>query len=321
MNHSAVVALKEKKVGTECITTSEEIQLMEIGRTYEVERPLVRPNPEQPRKIFNEQRLNGTAGSIKKRGVEDPIKVVIRKDPDGTFFLLLIDGERRWRSAEIAGLKTITCLLRSPMTDNEIYLSSAKANCDRESLNPIEEAGVIVEFKRRFGWGQARSAEELGMSQGYASNLLKYLNLCANLRDKLMKGEIDKAVALNLASFPPDKQENLSSLYERFLQQKRNGRKLSPRDIPRVMKGIAKKIEVAPRSSERGKKQATHPDLVVSNLERAIANLYEAIKEADELTDEEITGQKACHIIDLINLTANCHERLGDLAERINTLD
>ncbi|MFA5098691.1 MAG: ParB/RepB/Spo0J family partition protein [Candidatus Paceibacterota bacterium] len=317
MKHGAAVALKEKKVGAECIMTMEEIQLMEVGRTYEVERSLIRPNPSQPRKIFNEIRLKGTAGSIKKRGVEDPIKVVIKKDADGALFLRLIDGERRWRSAEIAGLKTITCLLKPEMTDDEIYLSSAKANCDRESLNPIEEAGVIVEFKRRFGWSQARSAEELGMSQGYASNLLKYLNLCVNLRDKLMKGEIDKAVALNLASFPPDKQENLHTQF----MKKTGGKKLNPRDIPRVMKGVAKKIEVAPRTSERGKKHATHPDLVVSNFERAIDNLNEAIRELNELTDDEIAGQEACHIIDLINLTRNCHENIGTLMERIDGLD
>lgn len=285
------------------------------GRVYRVVLGLVVPNSEQPRKIFDQESLKETADSLRD-DVEEPIRVVVRSGQSGLFFMI-VDGERRWRSAKMAGLETISCLVRQSMSDNLIYLSSAKANIGRESFNPIDEAGVVVELKKRFGWDQAQIAKELGKSQGHISNVIKYLKLCDSLQKRLIKDEMDKAVALNLASFPPEKQE---ALHERYVEEV-GDKKLNPRDIPRRMKGIARKMEIIPRPSKKGKKHATHPDLVISNLIRAISGFRGAMKEVGELSDEDIMNQRACHIIDLINVVKNCHDDIGELAERIDVLD
>lgn len=317
---SAVALLKSK--ADNIITKRRQISDAIPGRVYMVAWDLIRPNPEQPRKIFDEESLSETAGSISSRGdVEDPIRVVVRNAQSG-FFFMIVDGERRWRAAKIAGIGLISCLLCQNISDDLVYLSSAKANCDRESLNPIDEAEVVIQLGKRFGWNHARIAKELSKSSGYISNVIKYLALCRELRGKLLKGGpekggIDKAVALSLASFPAEKQEELN----RGFMEETKGKRLNPRDISRVMKKVAKAIGVIPKQGKRGKKHLTHSDLVVSNFERAVAALYEAAKELDGLSDEEIIGQKSRHIIDLIVITENCHRRLGDLAERINTLD
>jgi len=314
-SNGGVALLKAKEEGFPVIAKRKQIPEAAVGRVYSVLIDLVRPNTDQPRKIFDQEELKETAGSL-QGDVEEPIRVVIRNSQSG-FFFLIIDGERRWRSAKIAGLEMISCLVCKDRSDDLVYLSSAKANCDRVPFNPLEIAGIAVEFNKRFGWNHTRVAQELGKSQGFISNCVKYLALCASLREKLMKNQIDKAVALNLASFPAEKQEELNDRFEK----ETGGEKISPRDIPRKMKKVAQEMRIVPRPSKKGKRHATHPDLTVSNLTRAIAGLEAAMKEFNALTDEDIVSQASCHIIDLITQVSNCRERIGALAERINILD
>ena len=92
------------------------------------------PNTSQPRKNFDQDKLKGLAESIQKHGVVQPI--IVKKEPDG---YSIIAGERRWRAARMAGLKTIPAIVKD-MSSLEIMETALVENLQREDLNPIEEA-------------------------------------------------------------------------------------------------------------------------------------------------------------------------------------
>lgn len=106
----------------------------------------IKPNPNQPRKNFDQDALNELAASIKVHGIVQPI--VLNQQPDGQY--LIIAGERRWRAANICGLKTVPAVIKN-YTDKQIKEISIIENLQREDLNPIEAAKAIKELMDEYG--------------------------------------------------------------------------------------------------------------------------------------------------------------------------
>jgi ParB family transcriptional regulator, chromosome partitioning protein len=133
---------------------------------------LVRPNPAQPRKRFDDEALQGLAGSLAERGVVQPI--LVRPVAGGTFEI--VAGERRWRAAQLAGLERIPAVVRDH--DDAASLEVALVeNMAREDLNPVEEARAVAALVEELGLSREAVGKKVGRSRVAISNLLRILDL------------------------------------------------------------------------------------------------------------------------------------------------
>lgn len=130
------------------------------------------PNPNQPRKKFDEEALNELASSIKMHGIIQPIVV---NNNDGNY--LIIAGERRYRASKIAGLDTIPCIIKN-YTERQIKEISIIENLQREDLNPIEAARAIKQLMEEYNFTQEVVADRIGLSRPNIANTLRLLSLC-----------------------------------------------------------------------------------------------------------------------------------------------
>jgi ParB family transcriptional regulator, chromosome partitioning protein len=133
---------------------------------------LIRPNPGQPRKRFDDEALAALAGSLAERGVVQP--VLVRPVAGGTYEL--VAGERRWRAAQLAGLTTIPAVVREH--DDAASLEVALVeNMAREDLNPVEEARAVAALVEELGLSREAVGKKVGRSRVAISNLLRILDL------------------------------------------------------------------------------------------------------------------------------------------------
>jgi ParB family chromosome partitioning protein len=133
---------------------------------------LVAPNPDQPRKRFDDDALQALADSVKERGVLQP--VLVRPRPGGTYEL--VAGERRWRAARVAGLETLPALVQQ-RDDAQSLEDALIENMAREDLNPIEAARAVAGLVEELGLTREAVGRRVGRSRVAVSNLLRLLDL------------------------------------------------------------------------------------------------------------------------------------------------
>lgn len=139
---------------------------------------LITPGPYQPRSIFDKDRLEELAESIRHQGVIQP--VVVRSTGDNQY--QLIAGERRWRAAQLAGVENIPAIVRN--VPDEIAIAMALVeNIQREDLNPIEEATALKRLVLEFQMTHQEAGEAVGRSRSTVSNLLRLLELSEEVRE------------------------------------------------------------------------------------------------------------------------------------------
>ena len=139
---------------------------------------LITPGPYQPRSIFDKDRLDELAESIRHQGVIQP--VVVRSTGDNEY--QLIAGERRWRAAQLAGIESIPAIVRD--VPDEIAIAMALVeNIQRENLNPIEEATALKRLVLEFQMTHQQAGEAVGRSRSDVSNLLRLLELSEDVRE------------------------------------------------------------------------------------------------------------------------------------------
>ena len=155
----------------------------------------IRPNPYQPRKTFDKEKLKELSESIKKHGIIQPL--IVRKK--GLNYEL-VAGERRLRAAKLAKLQTVPVLVRD-YDEKQMRELSLVENIQRHDLNPLEEAKAIQELMRQCDYTQAQVAERLGRSRAAVANLLRMLNLPEELQvmvaeEKVTAGQMRPLLAL-----------------------------------------------------------------------------------------------------------------------------
>lgn len=146
----------------------------------------IAPNPEQPRRQFSEDDLNDLAGSIREKGVIQPL--ILRPAPDGNGYQI-VAGERRWRAAQLAQLHDVPAIIRD-YSDTEALEVAIIENIQRADLNPIEEAQGYRDLMDRFGHTQEKVSEALGKSRPYIANLLRLLGLPETVQNLLRDGAL-----------------------------------------------------------------------------------------------------------------------------------
>jgi ParB family transcriptional regulator, chromosome partitioning protein len=146
---------------------------------------LIAPNPEQPRRRFDEEALQALAGSLGERGVLQP--VLVRPKAGGTYEL--VAGERRWRAARLAGLKAIPALVR-PREDAEALELALIENMAREDLSPIEEARACAALVEELGLTREEVGRRVGRGRVAVSNLIRLLDLPDEALQLLQEGKL-----------------------------------------------------------------------------------------------------------------------------------
>lgn len=142
------------------------------------------PNKNQPRKVFDQEELEGLAASIKEHGVLQPL--ILRKTKDG---YQIIAGERRYRAAKLAGLDKVPVLVKD-ISDQQADAISLIENLQREDLNPIEEAQALKAMMETHKLTQQDLADLIGKNRSSIANLLRLLNLEKEVQDYLAQGDL-----------------------------------------------------------------------------------------------------------------------------------
>jgi len=157
----------------------------------------IKPNPFQPRREFNNDRLRDLADSIRQYGVLQPLVVTkheIERE-DGSLYseYELIAGERRWRSAQLAGIRQVPCVIRSGGDDDRLKLEMAIIeNLQREDLNPVDRARAFDQLINQFNLRHHDVAAKIGKSREYVSNSLRLLSLSEEFLPALVAGKINE---------------------------------------------------------------------------------------------------------------------------------
>ncbi|MCV2867296.1 ParB/RepB/Spo0J family partition protein [Defluviimonas sp. WL0002] len=159
----------------------------------------IEPNPNQPRRDFAPEALEELAQSIREKGVILPL--LVRKSPVKPDFYEIVAGERRWRAAQAAQLHEVPVLIRD-FNDTEVLEVAIIENIQRADLNPVEEAMAYRQLMDRFGHTQEKMAEALSKSRSHIANLLRLLQLPAEVLTWLREGKLSAGHARALITCP-----------------------------------------------------------------------------------------------------------------------
>ncbi|MDO9526659.1 MAG: ParB/RepB/Spo0J family partition protein, partial [Gemmobacter sp.] len=162
--------------------------------TVPIERVL--PNPDQPRRDFDQVALNDLSASIKEKGILQPL--IVRPHRSGHGYEI-VAGERRWRAAQLAGLHAVPVLVRD-YTDTEVLEVGIIENIQRAELNPVEEAMAYRQLTEKFGHTQEKLAEALGKSRSYLANSMRLLALPDDVLVMVRSGKLSAGHARALVT-------------------------------------------------------------------------------------------------------------------------
>ena len=167
------------------IPTSLTVGGNEVAQQNEVSVDSISPNPKQPRTVFNEEAMAELVASIKEIGILQP--PVVRQTSPGRYELIM--GERRFRAAKLAGLRSIPVIIRQT-PDNELLREAIIENIHRSQLNPLEEAAAYTQLLQDFNCTHDELAQKLGRSRPLISNTMRLLNLPASVQSRMASGVI-----------------------------------------------------------------------------------------------------------------------------------
>jgi ParB family chromosome partitioning protein len=167
------------------IPTSLTVAGKEVATQDEIDINSISPNPRQPRKHFDQVALDELIASIKEIGILQP--PVVRMRTNGRYELIM--GERRYRAAKAAGLKTIPVIIRQT-ADNELLREALIENIHRSELNALEEAAAYSQLLNDFACTHDELAQKLGRSRPQISNTIRLMNLPASVQNKVASGAL-----------------------------------------------------------------------------------------------------------------------------------
>ena len=157
----------------------------QADRTLPIE--VIEPNPDQPRRSFDNAALDDLAASIREKGVIQPL--IVRPNPRRDDGFEIVAGERRWRAAQMAQLHELPVIIRD-FDDTEVLEIAIIENIQRADLNPVEEAAGYVQLMEKFGHTQEKLATALGKSRSHIANAVRLLGLPSDVQTFLREGTL-----------------------------------------------------------------------------------------------------------------------------------
>lgn len=184
--------------------TVEEITGVKEGVQW-IRLSLIEPNPDQPRKDFDDETIGELADSVKRHGILQPL--LVRPIPNNGY--QIVAGERRWRAARLAEMVEVPVIIRE-LDDKQVAQFALVENLQREDLNPMDEAMGYQSLMDTYGHTQQEVAEIVGKPRSSIANSLRLLVLCASVREMLASGELSSGHGKLLAGLDEAKQEELA---------------------------------------------------------------------------------------------------------------
>jgi ParB family chromosome partitioning protein len=269
--------------GLDALISSAE-SLEEAGNSIlEVKINEVEPNREQPRKVFDQEKLQTLAESIKEHGVVQPI--IVKKGETG---YVIVAGERRWRASKIAGLKTVPVIVKG-ISSKEMMEIALIENLQREDLNPIEEAEAYQKLIDEYEMTQEEVSKVVGKSRAAVANSVRLLNLSDEIKEMLSDGRLTSGHARTIISLTDkERQKELANLIADKKLNVRDAEKLAARE---EKKGIVKKpvsknnIEVSDIEEKLRSTYGTKINLVRGRNKGKIIFEYYSNDEFDRIVD------------------------------------
>lgn len=190
---------------------------------FQIEVEKIKPNPQQPRRVFNEEALRELAGSIREFGIIQPLvvsKIERETDTGSVVEYELIAGERRLKAAKMLDLPTVPVVIRQADRDVDKLELAIIENIQRADLNPIESARAMARLQDEFGLTQREIATRLGKSRAVVANSVRLLSLPTEIQEAIADGTISEShgrlmlsledQAMQLAAFSDLKDQNLT---------------------------------------------------------------------------------------------------------------
>ena len=198
--------------GLDSLIRMDEVRTDGSSAISEIEISRIEPNPEQPRRTFDEETLGELAASIRELGVVQPL--TLRLSDNGNY--QIIAGERRWRAASRAGLRTVPAYVRKA-SDSEMTEMALIENIQREDLNAIEVALGFKQLIDKYALTQERLSERLGKKRATIANHLRLLRLPAEIQLGLRDKNIDMGHARAILGLEDPKDQ--LRLYKKILKE------------------------------------------------------------------------------------------------------
>ena len=273
-------------LNNEPLTSNENSESQTIEKLVPVEK--IYPNPNQPRKSFQEEKLIELANSIKTKGIVQPL--IVRKKKGTKESFEIVAGERRWRAAQRAQIHELPVIIKE-FTDIEVLEIAIIENVQRADLNPIEEALGYKNLMENFDHTQDGLSKEIGKSRSHIANLLRLLNLPSAVQELLISGQLTAGHARALVTC-----DNPLAIAKQIISLG-----LSVRDAERLAKNVSEK-----KVSNKAKTKEKPADTVL--LE---ADLSAALKMKVSINHEE--GKEK----GLISITYKSLDELDRISEVI----
>jgi ParB family transcriptional regulator, chromosome partitioning protein len=229
----------------------------------EVDIDRISPSPFQPRRAFDEAKLQEMAMSIRNQGIIQPLVVRAKGDR-----FELIAGERRWRAAMKAGLNRVPVVVREASDHDALQLAMIE-NLQREDLNPIEEAAGYRRLQEEFTWSQEEVAEKVGKSRPAVANALRLLSLPSEVQQEVASGNLPAGQARALLGLQSE--AVIMTAYREVI-----ARALSTRETEKLVRNL----KLGRR--RRRDAPAANPDLrsLVEELQRALGTKIRLLPKA-----------------------------------------
>jgi len=226
---------------------------------------LIDPNPFQPRRVFQSERLQELAQSINQDGLIQPI--VVRQS--GSRYTLIV-GERRWRAARLAGLSEVPALIREIPADRLLEVTLVE-NIQREDLNPIETAQAFDRMARELNISHEEIAKRTGKDRTTITNLLRLLKLPQDIQQLIGERRISMGHARAILGLPEEQQQ-------RAMAEKAAAQGLSVRQVERLVQRMTEKRE----SGESENIVDPNVAAALQELERALGTRVRIVEKGDK---------------------------------------
>ena len=251
---------------------------------------LIRPNKNQPRKVFSKKPLEELAASIASKGILQPI--LVRPDPKVPDLYEIVAGERRWRAAQLAQVHEVPVVI-GEFSDLEVLEVAIIENIQRSDLNPVEEALGFKQLQEKFAQSQEQLSQALGKSRSYITNALRLLTLPSLVLDWVQDGSLSVGHARAIITT-----ENPSSIARKIVNQG-----LSVRETEAMVRGISKKKSV-------------RLDLKNTNNNRKLADTIELENQLSLNTGLKVTiNHKALSGVGVVNISYDSLSELDKICE------
>lgn len=248
--------------GLDALISSEEIRTEGSSSINEVSIELIHPNPDQPRREFDDDSLQELANSIRQIGIIQPI--TLRDMGDENY--IIIAGERRWRASQRAGLTHIPAYIRTVDDENMMEMALVE-NIQRQDLTALEVALAYQHLIEQYGLTQEQLSERVGKNRATVTNYLRLLKLPANIQMALKNREIDMGHARALLSL-----DDPTTQLKVFSEMKNE--KMSVRRIEEMVKQLNEGESVRSQNGKQIRAKGSSLSAEYSILKESLSKLF-----------------------------------------------